>query len=123
MPIFSFKVTDVHGEIIHQQLITRMLSDFYGVRAIGGCACAGPYADRLLDIDYAQSETIPAAVLSGQEIEKPGWTRLGFSVLMTDIKCPQAKRSRSGIDARYHYRRLARIVPPIKVKISESSRQ
>ena len=86
MPIFSFKVTDVRGEIIHQQLITRMLSDFYGVQARGGCACAGPYAHRLLDIDYAQSETIHAAVLSGQEIEKPGWTRLGFSVLMTDDK-------------------------------------
>ena len=84
MPIFSFKVTDVRGEIIHQQLITRMLSDFYGVQARGGCACAGPYAHRLLDIDYAQSEPIHAAVLSGQEIEKPGWTRLGFSVLMTD---------------------------------------
>jgi selenocysteine lyase/cysteine desulfurase len=63
-----------------------MLSDFYGVQARGGCACAGPYAHRLLDIDYAQSETIHAAVLSGQEIEKPGWTRLGFSVLMTDDK-------------------------------------
>jgi selenocysteine lyase/cysteine desulfurase len=86
MPVFSFKVTGANGEIIHQQLVTRMLSDFYGVQARGGCACAGPYAHHLLKIDHAQSEAIRAAVLSGQEIEKPGWTRVGFSILMSDEK-------------------------------------
>ncbi|NBT42659.1 MAG: aminotransferase, partial [Alphaproteobacteria bacterium] len=35
---------------------------------------------------HAQSEAMRAAVLSGQEIKKPGWTRVGFSVLMSDEK-------------------------------------
>jgi selenocysteine lyase/cysteine desulfurase len=86
MPVFSFKVTGADGETLHQQLVMRMLSDLHGVQARGGCACAGPYAHRLLGIDRDESEAFRAAILSGRELEKPGWTRLGFSVLMTDLK-------------------------------------
>jgi len=86
LPIFSFTVTDPSGQPIHQQLVTRMLSDHHGVQARGGCACAGPYAHRLLGIDKAHSERLRADILAGHEVEKPGWTRLGFSVLMTDAK-------------------------------------
>ena len=86
VPIFSFVVTDSQGQPIHQQLVTRMLSDLYGIQARGGCACAGPYGHRLLDIDKAQSAAFRHAILSGHELEKPGWTRLGFSALMSDDK-------------------------------------
>jgi selenocysteine lyase/cysteine desulfurase len=111
VPIFSFKVTDVNGTAVHQQLVTRMLSDLHGVQARGGCACAGPYAHRLLGIDRGQSDALRAAILSGNEIEKPGWTRLGFSVLMSDDKVdriieavdavarsPNSERSRYKVD-------------------------
>ncbi|MFS4580918.1 aminotransferase class V-fold PLP-dependent enzyme [Phaeobacter sp. C3_T13_0] len=87
LPIFSFQVTDPEtGAPIHQQLFTRMLSDHYGVQARGGCACAGPYAHRLLEIDQTQSTQMRAAILGGQEIEKPGWTRLNFSATLSDEK-------------------------------------
>lgn len=86
LPIFSFRVRDGRGGHVHQQLFTRMLSDCHGVQARGGCACAGPYAHRLLGIGEDQSEVIRAAILSGQEMEKPGWTRLNLSVLCDDTK-------------------------------------
>ncbi len=86
IPIYSFTVTTPEGDRIHQQLVTRMLSDLYGVQARGGCACAGPYAHRLLGLDRARSDALRVDILDGNEIEKPGWTRLGFSVLMTDAK-------------------------------------
>lgn len=86
LPIFSFTVTDPSGQQMHQQLVTRMLSDHHGVQARGGCACAGPYAHRLLGIDKAHSERLRGDILAGHEVQKPGWTRLGFSVLMTDAK-------------------------------------
>ncbi len=84
LPIFAFQVTDPNGNQVHPQLFTRMLSDVYGIQARGGCACAGPYAHRLLDIDEPHSETLRAAIRNGQEMEKPGWTRLNFSYLMSD---------------------------------------
>jgi selenocysteine lyase/cysteine desulfurase len=63
-----------------------MLSDRFGIQARGGCACAGPYVHRLLSIDEDQSEMIRQAILSGDEIEKPGFIRLNFSVLLPEEK-------------------------------------
>ncbi|WP_336762550.1 aminotransferase class V-fold PLP-dependent enzyme [Asaia sp. VD9] len=87
LPIFSMRIKDSQrGGHIHQQLFTRLLSDCYGIQARGGCACAGPYAHRLLSIDAPASDILRRAILSGHEIDKPGWTRLNFSVLMSDEK-------------------------------------
>ncbi|SFB42238.1 Selenocysteine lyase/Cysteine desulfurase [Rhizobium sp. NFR07] len=86
LPIFSFRVKDGSGGYVHQQLVTRMLSDRFGIQARGGCACAGPYVHRLLAIDDEQSEAIRQAILSGDEIRKPGFIRLNFSVLLPDEK-------------------------------------
>ena len=84
LPIFSFRVRDGAGGYIHHQLFTRLLSDLFGIQARGGCACAGPYAHRLLEIGRADSEALLAALREGEEIERPGWVRLNFSYLMSD---------------------------------------
>lgn len=86
LPIFSFRVRNGKGGYVHQQLVTRMLSDRFGIQARGGCACAGPYVHRLLSIDEQQSEEIRQAILSGDELKKPGFVRLNFSVLLPDEK-------------------------------------
>ncbi|GAN61071.1 aminotransferase class V [Acetobacter cibinongensis] len=86
LPIFSFRIKDDAGMLVHHQLFTRMLSDRYGIQARGGCACAGPYAHRLLGIEEEQSRALHAVIQAGQELEKPGWVRLNFSVLMSDEK-------------------------------------
>ncbi len=86
LPIFSFRVRDGQGGMIHHQLFTRMLSDLHGIQARGGCACAGPYAHRLLGLDRAGSQATYAALTQGKETEKPGWVRLNLSALMCDEK-------------------------------------
>ncbi len=86
LPIFSFRVRDGKGGHVHQQLVTRMLSDRFGIQARGGCACAGPYVHRLLGIGAAESERMRLAILAGEEIVKPGFTRLNFSVLLSAEK-------------------------------------
>jgi len=86
LPIFSFRVRDGKGGYIHHQFFTRLLSDVYGVQARGGCACAGPYAHRLLGLDKAASEGMFAAISAGEETKKPGWVRLNLSALMSDAK-------------------------------------
>lgn len=87
LPIFSLRIRHSTGDgWLHQQLFTRMLSDAYGIQARGGCACAGPYAHRLLEIGREDSETLRRAVLDGEELLKPGWVRLNLSVLLDDAK-------------------------------------
>jgi selenocysteine lyase/cysteine desulfurase len=86
LPIFSFRICDGKGGYVHQQLVTRMLSDRFGIQARGGCACAGPYVHRLLSIDADRSSYLRASILEGKEMLKPGFTRVNFSVLLTDEK-------------------------------------
>jgi selenocysteine lyase/cysteine desulfurase len=97
LPIFSFRIRDGHGGYLHQQLVTRMLSDRFGIQARGGCACAGPYVHRLLDISEDQSARLRADILAGHEMEKPGFTRLNFSVLLTPDKVDYILQSVSAL--------------------------
>jgi selenocysteine lyase/cysteine desulfurase len=61
---------------------TQSLSQRFGIQARGGCACAGPYAHRLLHIDAARSSLLRGQILAGRCTEKPGFVRLNLSVLM-----------------------------------------
>lgn len=108
LPILSFRVRDGEGGYVHQQLITRMLSDRFGIQARGGCACAGPYVHRLLSIDAETSGRMRQAILEGREIEKPGFTRLNLSVLLSDEKVAfilesVAQLARDATRHRQHY--------------------
>ncbi|WP_099827878.1 aminotransferase class V-fold PLP-dependent enzyme [Oceaniglobus indicus] len=86
LPIFSFMLKDDAGAPVHHQFFTRLLSDLHGVQARGGCACAGSYAHRLLNLDKASSDATFAAIAAGTETDKPGWVRLNLSALMSDAK-------------------------------------
>lgn len=86
LPIFSFLIKDPAGGYVHPQLVTRILSDRFGIQARGGCACAGPYAHRLLAISPLASDRLRREILAGHEENKPGFTRLNFSVLMPESK-------------------------------------
>jgi len=86
LPIFSFRVRDAKGGLLHHQFFTRLLSDLTGIQARGGCACAGPYGHRLLGLGKSESDATIQALGRGDEIAKPGWVRLNFSALMTDEK-------------------------------------
>ena len=83
LPIFSFTVAS-GTDVFDYQHFTRALSDLYGIQARGGCACAGPYVHRLLDIGHDHSRRLRAEILSGDESHKPGFVRLNLSVLMSD---------------------------------------
>lgn len=86
LPIFSFRVRDGQGGLLHHQFFTRLLSDVTGVQARGGCACAGPYGHRLLGLGKSDSDMTIAALERGEETAKPGWVRLNLSALMNDAK-------------------------------------
>ncbi len=82
LPIFSIRLRMGDGWL-NPQLAARMLSDHFGIQARGGCACAGPYAHRLLGVDEAESATLRADILAGNDRVKPGFLRFNLSALMT----------------------------------------
>jgi selenocysteine lyase/cysteine desulfurase len=79
LAILSFLVRTADGKYLHPRLVVRLLNDLFGIQSRGGCACAGPYAHRLLNITPTRAEKFRDAVLDGFEAVKPGWTRLNFS--------------------------------------------
>lgn len=64
LPILSFTVADGQSGAFDYQLFTRALSDFYGIQARGGCACAGPYVHKLLRIESDQSDRLRSRILA-----------------------------------------------------------
>jgi len=84
LPIFSFRIADGAGGWVDPSEATQMLSDQFGIQARGGCACAGPYAHRLLAISEADASGLRQEILAGNFANKPGFVRLNFSVLMED---------------------------------------
>ena len=79
LAILSFLVRASDGRYLHPRLVVRLLNDLFGIQSRGGCACAGPYAHRLLGIGNTRAIAFRDAVLGGFEAVKPGWTRLNFS--------------------------------------------
>ena len=86
LPIFSCLFTGQDGKPVHYQFAARLLSDKYGVQARGGCACAGPYAHRLLGFDATDEARILSAIDDGRELDRPGFVRINLSVLMPDTE-------------------------------------
>lgn len=62
-------------ENVHYNLLTKMLSDRFGVQVRGGCVCAGTYGHFLLHVTKEQSEEITCLINTGDLSKKPGWIR------------------------------------------------
>lgn len=85
-PIFSYLVT--HGDrYLHHSMVAALLNDAFGIQARSGCACAGPYGHRLLNIDKALSDKYLDAIERKLEGLKPGWTRIGAHYTLSETEC------------------------------------
>jgi selenocysteine lyase/cysteine desulfurase len=62
-------------ENVHYNLLTKILSDRFGVQVRGGCVCAGTYGHFLLSVTKEQSEEITCLINTGDLSKKPGWIR------------------------------------------------
>ncbi len=84
LAMLSFMVRSSDGGYLHPRFVVRLLNDLFGIQSRGGCACAGPYGHRLLNIGDAVSHSYRDAILEGFEGIKPGWTRLNFNSFISD---------------------------------------
>ena len=51
LPIFSFLIRHKDtGLFLHHNFVSSLLNDLFGIQSRGGCACAGPYAQVLINI-------------------------------------------------------------------------
>ncbi|MHA1647833.1 MAG: aminotransferase class V-fold PLP-dependent enzyme [Promethearchaeota archaeon] len=76
-----------HGEKkLHPQFVTRLLNDLFGIQSRAGCMCAGSYGHRLLQISHEESEKFKKIVAKGKLGIKPGWARVNFHYILSEIE-------------------------------------
>lgn len=81
LPIFSFLVR-FSDRFLHYNFVCALLNDLFGVLTRGGCQCAGPYGAKILGIGPADLADAKKAIVAGQEVLKPGSTRMSFPYFM-----------------------------------------
>lgn len=86
LAVISFLLRSTNELLIHPRLVVRLLNDVFGIQARGGCACAGPYGHRLLDIGTDLSERFLDEIDAGHEGLKPGWTRISLHYTLTNAE-------------------------------------
>jgi len=79
VPVMSFTVyTDVlTKKVLHHNFVSILLNDLFGIQSRGGCACAGPLAMELLEVNYP-NEMMDAIDRSGMGFFKPGFCRINL---------------------------------------------
>ena len=77
-------VISFYLDLIHYNMVVKLLSDRFGIQVRGGCACAGTYGHYLLHVSHEQSKSITDKIDDGDLSEKPGWVRLSLHPTMTD---------------------------------------
>jgi selenocysteine lyase/cysteine desulfurase len=77
-------IISFYHEKVHFNMITKLLSDRFGIQVRGGCVCAGTYGHFLLEVSYDRSKKITEMINHGDLSEKPGWVRWSLHPTMTD---------------------------------------
>uniref|UniRef100_A0A0G4F6Q6 C2H2-type domain-containing protein n=1 Tax=Chromera velia CCMP2878 TaxID=1169474 RepID=A0A0G4F6Q6_9ALVE len=69
---------------LHHSFVATLLNDLFGLQGRAGCACAGPYAQYLMGLSVeASARTEKALALTGAEVLRPGFTRVGVHFSQT----------------------------------------
>ena len=91
LAIFSFLIEpSSNGQqsekplFLHYNFVSALLNDLFGIQSRGGCACAGPYSQKLMGISPSNSKRIEGVLLQKNEVTRPGFTRLNLHFSLSD---------------------------------------
>ncbi|OMJ82068.1 hypothetical protein SteCoe_17341 [Stentor coeruleus] len=81
LPVFSFMVK-CGEKFFHHSFVAALLNDLFGIECRGGCACAGPYALKLMGISSERAQQIEDTLKEGYDLFRPGFVRVSFNYFM-----------------------------------------
>ena len=82
LPIFSF-VIRCGLRFFHHSFIAALLNDLFGIECRAGCACAGPYALKLLGINTHKAKEIEETLKEGYDLFRPGFVRISINYFVS----------------------------------------
>jgi len=68
-----------NGRFLHHNFVVALLNDLFGIQSRGGCSCAGPYGQELLQLSEKTAQAYMDELSKGNAGSKPGWVRLSFN--------------------------------------------
>lgn len=103
LPLFSFLVRhEQTGLYLHSNFVSALLNDLFGIQSRSGCACAGPYSQYLLGINYELSKTYEECLIQDERIDRhhlrirtdttraeilrPGFTRFNLAYFFSESR-------------------------------------
>merc|ERR1719239_390735 len=76
IPIFSFLIRHPEtGLYLHYNYVVALLNDLFGIQSRGGCACAGPYMQKLLGLDGTMVRRFEALLVEDSRLDRVGLRR------------------------------------------------
>ncbi|CAF3719413.1 unnamed protein product [Rotaria sp. Silwood1] len=95
LAIFSFLIyVPAFDKYLHHNFVCILLNDLFGIQVRSGCACAGPYALELLNIDDQKGQIYMKFITEDENgrfdglprnmLMKPGFTRFNLSYFASD---------------------------------------
>ncbi|GMI13398.1 hypothetical protein TrVE_jg3024 [Triparma verrucosa] len=92
LPTFSFLIKS-GSRFLHYNYVSILLNDLFGIQCRGGCQCAGPTSQMLLGLGEQENDMIQEALLSKNEVLRPGYTRLSTPYYMSDATVDYVHRA------------------------------
>lgn len=104
LPVISFLVR--HGSMfLHQNFVSAVLNDVYGIQSRSGCLCAGPYAMEVLGIRGSFVRDLERELLEKNELLRPGFVRVSFPYFLRVDEVEYVLRAIEQV-SKYAYRLL-----------------
>jgi len=76
LPIISFMIRHPGtGLFLHFNFVVALLNDLFGIQSRGGCACAGPYMQRILGLDKELTEEYEELLVEDSRLDRVGLRR------------------------------------------------
>ncbi|MGH1541187.1 MAG: aminotransferase class V-fold PLP-dependent enzyme [Arenicella sp.] len=92
-----------YSDQIHHNLFVKLLNDYYGIQARGGCSCAGTYGHILLGVEPAASQQIVRKIERGDLTDKPGWVRISLHPVMSNKEIDHLIEGINGVVENYSH--------------------
>lgn len=80
--VVTFNIVYKEGSVlktVHQNFVSLILTDVFGIQVRSGCFCAGPHGITLLDLTESNIISIEEEVQAGLTINKPGYVRIDLT--------------------------------------------
>jgi selenocysteine lyase/cysteine desulfurase len=74
-----------HGDdLLHAHFAAALLNDLFGIQSRSGCFCAGPYVQRMYEMDQVWGERMEAEIALGHEGAKLAFLRVNFNYFLSE---------------------------------------